>query len=637
MANVAVMGPPPSPKEPRRSGRRSAPSASKSPAGSPAADTGPKAKENSIRPALTTSNSSNKSKRSKQDDHDDVLEDVRKNGVNGNGNGRAKRKGRDKEKLSDVANGDSHDDIAYVDAPGAEAAADAEGENEETGVTRCICGEEDSDAAGDAMVQCDLCEAWQHCLCMGYPAVEAIPDEHYCEVCRPDLYVDLLKKHAKRARQSSTNSHHTAAANPSRASRSHSPIIQPKPTKRRNTMNSRDAAYEDSVQALIEATAAEAAAAAAAQEAADTPVVNGTGSDVNGHAGAEQDPLTAPSSRRKRKRSDDDAVASKRTRSASIASDRTTVANAIARDPTPVVNNVNIKNTPAPASTAKNPRNRRTNARKAQAQDLVLGEGEEVVPTSARKQANNRSKATTGNDHGGRRAQANSVTGAGGNLGSHANSSAVSRAYYHSHAYALSQQPLYTSWGLPDHLAHLEPMLPSETPRPLEVRGSGVDPNGRESLERTTERGVKVKWPAKRMSVGDMNKRVRALVEWVGREQASALERSRRRESLEKALKDARASNEEEPRQDGDTQVSENGNTLPIAVENVPLTDSPLQEKQLNLLDGILSIPQESKPPSSSPPTMKLMEELMEELIDFQERFGPGAKTKERERRTVTS
>lgn len=34
--------------------------------------------------------------------------------------------------------------------------------------------------------------------------------------------------------------------------------------------------------------------------------------------------------------------------------------------------------------------------------------------------------------------------------------------------------------------------------------------------------------------------------------------------------------------------------------------------------------------------TMKMMEELMEELIRFQERFGPGAKVKERDRRGGT-
>jgi hypothetical protein len=121
--------------------------------------------------------------------------------------------------------------------------------------------------------------------------------------------------------------------------------------------------------------------------------------------------------------------------------------------------------------------------------------------------------------------------------GSGANSAAEARAYRQTHAYAVSQQTLYTSWNLPDYLSHLEQILPSDTPQPLEVRAGGTISRG-ESAERTMERGVKVKWPAKRMSVADMNKRVRALVEWVGREQASALDRGRRREALEKALRE---------------------------------------------------------------------------------------------------
>lgn len=121
---------------------------------------------------------------------------------------------------------------------------------------------------------------------------------------------------------------------------------------------------------------------------------------------------------------------------------------------------------------------------------------------------------------------------------------------------------------------------------PLEVvsgallAGSG----GRESVERTVERGVKVKWPSKRTSVADMNKRVRALVEWVGREQASALDRARRREALENALRENASS----------------------------------------------SVSAETQQPTS----MKDMEELMEELISFQERFGPGAR---RERRAAAA
>jgi len=169
-----------------------------------------------------------------------------------------------------------------------------------------------------------------------------------------------------------------------------------------------------------------------------------------------------------------------------------------------------------------------------------------------------------------------------------------SRAYRNSHAFVVSQQPFYTSWNLPDYLAHLEEMLPSREPKPLEIHAGARG----ESIE---ERGVKVKWPSKRMSVVDMNKRVRALVEWVGREQASASDRARRREALEKALKES--------------QVETNGDSASAESPSKSADNHPAPEKK----------------PSSS---MTEMEMLMEELINFQERFGPGVK---RDRRAVTA
>ncbi|GBE80614.1 predicted protein [Sparassis crispa] len=620
MANVATMGPPPSPKEPRRSGRRTVPSAStsKSPAGSPASDTAPKSKDSSNRPPVSSSANSGKGKRGKQEDQDEALEGAPKNGINGNGNARAKRKGgsKDKDKTSTTDGG--------VDTPRAEthggdtAAQPEEEEEEEAGVTRCICegtGADDDADIGEFMIQCEMCKTWQHGQCMGHPDLDNVPNHYYCELCRPDMYVDLLKKYAKKARHSSTNSHNTttAAGNTSRSSRSHSPTHLLKTTKRRNTMNSRDAAYEESVQAIIEATAAEAAAAAneSISNTSAATLINGA-SDK--HAEIEQETEVTNNTRKKRKRSDDDALPTKRTRSSSTASNPPPPS--VLRDPTPV-NGATAKPSPVSAPTTKTTRNRRGGGRKAQVQELMTVEGDEANSTAsasnARRATTSRAKATAGQDHGGRRAQTNATNAA--------SSASASRAYHHSHAYAVSQQPLFTSWNLPDYLAHLEPMLPTNVPRPLEVRGSGVDATGRESLERTTERGVKVRWPSKRMSVGDMNKRVRALVEWVGREQANSLERTRRRDAVGRALREAQDMQMDfrEPPGDGA------GTT---AVTTASVVESPLQENP-NIFEGETAPGQEA-----GLVTMKMMEELMEELISFQERFGPGAKTKERERRT---
>lgn len=125
---------------------------------------------------------------------------------------------------------------------------------------------------------------------------------------------------------------------------------------------------------------------------------------------------------------------------------------------------------------------------------------------------------------------------------------------------------------------------------------------------------MRVRWPGKRMSVGDMNKRVRALVEWVGREQASASERYRRRETLQVALGDTTTTV-------GVPSISDAGE---MTMDGVPSSQRPpppstVEEK---LTEGTAITTEKS--------TMKMMEELMEELIGFQERFGPGAKSRER-------
>ena len=115
------------------------------------------------------------------------------------------------------------------------------------------------------------------------------------------------------------------------------------------------------------------------------------------------------------------------------------------------------------------------------------------------------------------------------------------------------------------------------------------------------------------MSVGDMNKRVRALVEWVGREQASASERYRRRESLQAALGD--------PASFGVMSVSDSSEMIVEGAPppHPPPPPPPVEEK---IVDAGSANGEKS--------TMKMMEELMEELIVFQERYGPGAKSKDR-------
>ena len=134
------MGPPLSPRETRRSGRRSAPSVSASASKSPDSDQPPpKERTNSSR--TTASSTNNRSKRLKQEDCDEGADDRKQTSVpstssgnNNNGNGKGRRRGKDKEKqLNGSANEDA--EVVVEDQP-----QDPPEDEEEQGITRCVCG-----------------------------------------------------------------------------------------------------------------------------------------------------------------------------------------------------------------------------------------------------------------------------------------------------------------------------------------------------------------------------------------------------------------------------------------------------------------------------------------------------------------
>lgn len=43
------------------------------------------------------------------------------------------------------------------------------------------------------MIQCETCKCWQHCICMGMRTEDDCPDVYFCEQCRPELHVPLLR------------------------------------------------------------------------------------------------------------------------------------------------------------------------------------------------------------------------------------------------------------------------------------------------------------------------------------------------------------------------------------------------------------------------------------------------------------
>ncbi|KAI8083252.1 uncharacterized protein B0P05DRAFT_536701 [Gilbertella persicaria] len=63
-------------------------------------------------------------------------------------------------------------------------------------VTRCICGE--SHNLG-LMVQCDQCEVWQHCECIGL-LQDKLPDHYYCDQCQPENHQVVKTSNGKSKR-----------------------------------------------------------------------------------------------------------------------------------------------------------------------------------------------------------------------------------------------------------------------------------------------------------------------------------------------------------------------------------------------------------------------------------------------------
>ncbi|OJJ48365.1 hypothetical protein ASPZODRAFT_14505 [Penicilliopsis zonata CBS 506.65] len=114
-----------------------------------------------------------------------------------------------------------------------------------------------SDDIGSMFIQCDRCKVWQHGGCVGIMDEAMSPDEYFCEECRKDLHrikheADgrLFSQYLPVAPPSPAVSSRASSRDNSRAAR------EPKtrnndtgvPPKRRSTMNSREAAYDEEEQ-----------------------------------------------------------------------------------------------------------------------------------------------------------------------------------------------------------------------------------------------------------------------------------------------------------------------------------------------------------------------------------------------------
>ncbi|KAK0729839.1 hypothetical protein B0H67DRAFT_12192 [Lasiosphaeris hirsuta] len=113
------------------------------------------------------------------------------------------------------------------------------------------------DAAG-FFVQCDVCKVWQHGACVGIMTEESSPDEYFCEGCRRDLHKIFTASNGQRyshylplKRPSRATSRSTSLAKdgtrspPKEEGRSGRTSSANHASKRRSTMNSREAAYDE--------------------------------------------------------------------------------------------------------------------------------------------------------------------------------------------------------------------------------------------------------------------------------------------------------------------------------------------------------------------------------------------------------
>ncbi|QRV94079.1 hypothetical protein RhiJN_22097 [Ceratobasidium sp. AG-Ba] len=473
--------------------------------------------------------------RRKQDDQDDASDDKPP---------RNKRVGKDKDVAKDKGKSKLVDEVpATLPPPPPNPGHD---EDEEGSVTRCICG-----------------------------------SDYYCEQCKPENHVALfnqLKKGRGHAKMLPPVSpiivpHGLGNNLAARPSRSTSPGLSkpPKSPKRRNTMNSRDAAYDEATQALLLTIQAE----------------------------PEAEPEAQTNQKRKRKRTGDvdeeDLLKRKRTTLSPMSTTSDRAPPAVAEDPVPPPPPPK-PDPPAPSRGGKRRKDKDADADgKPKHPNQYTYRGTKAPPQSKRGAANDSAPYLSGST---RRTAAAAA--------------AADRAP--------SPSPLPTSWAVPDHLSHLADLLPTPSPRGVAVRtGAGS--------ELQIEKNAKIRWPGKRTTIGDMRKRVRGMLEWVARAQAEAIDRAKRVEELERAraenLREAAMLAEQAAPVDPTTRTISPAGSGSSAISSLPTT-GPLQSVKL---------PDVSAPIASSMTTLQMAEGLTRDFFGFQERFSDGGRLSERERR----
>ncbi|GAA5924337.1 hypothetical protein JCM3775_005662 [Rhodotorula graminis] len=529
---------------------------------------------------------------------------------------------------------------------------DDEGDEGDGGVTRCVCGEDNEEMASGLMIQCDTCKCWQHGPCVGLWDEKECPNRYFCELCKPNLHGPggLLRKVNRkssapvRGRSPSASlppaakhaSSSSSAAQPTPTSAPHpkpresldapaaaaAPVVahEPGPSpvepavastsgkapapgapggpepKKRSTMNSRDAAYDDAIAlSILEAGSAAMRArlergggrlsgdegddseddvveevivgpgrgrkksAPVAERAAKSGSKKGGAGSKKGGKGK-----SAPSrGRRSHSHAEGDSPAphdsvdvepklegiedaDESAAAAAVAEDDAVAAARDGEEAEGEMGPPGKKRRLSPGAEDEEKKEDEVgDGEAAQHGEEVASQEEPAVEPSARSPSPHRSPV---HHHGGARAKhPNQYTYRPKNgqpAPTRAPKSPAKRAHAVAAATASGPAPepngrtasastggnatmATFGWGMPEHLKHLAHLLPSQSPRPLVVT-SAVDP----SVPPVAEPSTKVRFPGKRVTMPEMRKRARTVLDFVQKVQVEMVERQRRWELL---------------------------------------------------------------------------------------------------------
>ncbi|GEM07992.1 transcriptional regulator Cti6 [Rhodotorula toruloides] len=604
-----------------------------------------------------------------------------------------------------------------IEGEGGEEEGDEEEDEEgDGGVTRCVCGQDNEEMASGLMIQCDTCKCWQHGACVGLWDEKECPNRYFCELCKPSLHGPggLLRKVSRKSsapaagrsgsptstRDTSGKGHkpresadaammhaflydhtsdHKLASSAFPASTASAP-------KKRNTMNSRDAAYDDAIALSIlehgtaamraklekgrngEGSGSEGEGSEDEEDEVEEIIISGAGGrgkgkqPVGAKAGAKGKAVvtakkggvkgrTGPRNRRSPSNAEDESPAPDGDDDDIELKEETVDAaeNALSgqgdgADEGAEGVEEEQDGTKRRKSVSEERRDEDEHEEEKAKEDEEHAAGEsgmaqdEKVEDEVAEPEALREPSPVPAHSGGRGKHPNQYTyrgrGGHGAHGGRGGKSPIKRGGA-SHASFSSQGTGEASgssgkngggaatsngafgWGLPEHLRHLAPLLPSQSPQLIEVP-SVADPTAPPTLEPPT----KVRFPGKRVTMPEMRKRARTVLEFLTKVQVEMSERGRRWEVLRDAnerIKEAREKERPEEAGSSSGRASTSGSAEGSGSRSSSATAVDFTLAALPPLPGASSAPLLRSAASST--SLAMMDRLAKEVIRFQERF----------------